>query len=128
MSLALETQTLKSDQQMPGLASSSKNISRVVLVNELGERLLDTLVSPQSPNVSVKGGTKLALHRYAEARAEKLDRVLERVRSIIKGKILVGYHLIMKVADLGLKQDELVGTKEGAHIEIAKLFNTSPND
>lgn len=44
VSLALETQTLKSDKQTA--VCSSKNISRLVLVNELGERLLDTLVSP----------------------------------------------------------------------------------
>lgn len=74
--------------------------------------------------MAVKGGTKLALHRYAEQHAEKLDRVMARVRSIIKGKFLVGYHLPMKVADLGLHQ----AGGEGANIDVAKLFNSSPTE
>jgi hypothetical protein len=75
LGLAVETQTLSNDK-LP----NSKNITRVVLVNEKGERVLDTLIAPQTKNVPVKGGQKLALFKYAEAKAESLETVMRRVR------------------------------------------------
>jgi hypothetical protein len=41
-----------------------------VLVNENGERVLDTLVAPQVTDVAIKGGMKQALLKYAELKAE----------------------------------------------------------
>ena len=41
-----------------------------MLVNENGERVLDTLVAPQVTDVAIKGGMKQALLKYAELKAE----------------------------------------------------------
>jgi hypothetical protein len=37
---------------------NERNIARVVLVNELGERVLDTLILPQIEDVALKAGLK----------------------------------------------------------------------
>ena len=61
LSLSVETQTLAD----PKLTPNGKNIFRVCVVNELGERCIDTLVAPQVADVPCKGGTKQALLKYA---------------------------------------------------------------
>lgn len=123
MAISVETQTLKQE----AANGNTKNITRIVIVNERGERLLDTLVAPQEKNVPVKGGTKMALFKYSEARAESLEKVMKRVRQLVKGKFLVAYHLPMKVADLKLNLQELGQSTIGSgmsHIDVAKLFST----
>lgn len=47
----------------------------MVIVNERGERVLDTLVAPQTKDVPVKGGTKAALFKFSELKAEKYELV-----------------------------------------------------
>lgn len=37
---------------------NAKNVARVVLVNERGERILDTLILPQTEEVALKAGLK----------------------------------------------------------------------
>jgi hypothetical protein len=37
---------------------NAKNVARVVLVNERGERILDTLIAPQIQDVAIKAGLK----------------------------------------------------------------------
>ncbi len=70
LSISVETQTL-TNNDLP----NSKNINRVVIVNERGERVLDTLVAPQTKDVPVKGGTKAALFKFSELKAEKYEVV-----------------------------------------------------
>ena len=41
------------------------------------------------------------------------------VRELLKGKVLVGYHLIMKCEDLGVELPEV-------YHDDAKMFNESP--
>jgi len=65
----------------------------VVIVNERGERVLDTLVAPQTKDVNVKGGKKAALFKFAELKAEKYEVVKQRVLELINGKCLIAYHL-----------------------------------
>ena len=87
LALSVETQTLPCNSTPNG-----KNVFRVVLVNERGERVLDTLVAPQVKNVSVKGA-RLALLKYAELKAESYECVKGRLLKLISGKHLVGYLL-----------------------------------
>ena len=61
LSLSVETQTLAD----PKLTPNGKNIFRVCVVNEHGQRCIDTLVAPQVADVPCKGGTKQALLKYA---------------------------------------------------------------
>lgn len=44
---------------------NSKNVARVVLVNERGERILDTLVAPQKEEVALKAGLKSQLFKLS---------------------------------------------------------------
>jgi hypothetical protein len=54
LSFSCETQTLANATATP----NGKNLFRVVLVNEQGERVIDTLVAPQVSDVACKGGQK----------------------------------------------------------------------
>jgi hypothetical protein len=81
---------------------NQKNVSRVVLVNSKGERLLDTYIKPQHPDCLLKQGIKSSLFNYSKAKAQPIEAVRERFLAIIKGKTLVGYHLPQKIADFGL--------------------------
>ena len=116
LSISIETQTLADSR----LALNGKNLFRVCLVNEQGERILDTLVQPQVPDVPCKGGSKQALLKYATLKAEKYEVVKERVKSLIKGKSLVAYHLPQKLADLGLTANEI---GDLPMYDAAKIFN-----
>ena len=69
----------------------------MVIVNERGERVLDTFIKPQTDELAVKSGVKNQLFKFSKMRAEELDVVRERVFKIIRGKKLVGYHLPQKM-------------------------------
>lgn len=99
---------------------NGKNLFRVCLINEQGERVLDTLVAPQVADVAIKGGTKQALLKYAELKAEKYDIVKRRVLKLINGKSLVAYHLPQKMSDLGLLKDH---KGDQPLYDVAKMFN-----
>ena len=86
LSLSIETHTA---------AHNKKNVARVVIVNDKGQRVLDTLVKPQCDltEIALKPGVKSQLYKLSEMRAEHVEVVRERVLGLIKGKKLVGYHL-----------------------------------
>ena len=84
LSLSIETHTA---------AHNKKNVARVVIVNDKGQRVLDTLVKPQLTDIALKPGVKSQMYKLSEMRAEHVEVVRERVLGLIKGKKLVGYHL-----------------------------------
>lgn len=86
LSFSCETHTAPNGHQ-------SKNIARVVIVNERGERVLDTFIKPQLDEIVVKTGIKSQLYKLSKLRGEPIEVVRERVFEIIRGKKLVGYHL-----------------------------------
>ena len=49
LAMSLETHTVD---------TTGKNISRICIVNEIGDRVLDTLIKPQFEDFSVKSGLK----------------------------------------------------------------------
>ncbi len=77
-------------------------IGRVVLVNEKGQRVLDTMIKPQHQELNLKQGLRQTLNAIAEKKAEPIDKVRQRVLQLIKGKKVVGYHLPQKLADFGI--------------------------
>ena len=91
-------------------------MARVTLVDQNGCRLLDTLVKPQNLEVAIKSGLKQDLFTLSKSRAESIDVVRRRVREIIKGKKLIGYHLPQKIQDFGLLtdfgEDEQIGSPQ----------------
>lgn len=88
-----------------GLANA-RNIARVVLVNEQGERILDTLILPQIEDVALKAGLKNQLFKLSKEKGAPIEVVREYVSNIIKGKALIGYHLPQKMSDFGLLNTE----------------------
>ena len=80
-------------------------MARVVIVNEHGQRVLDTYIKPQQEDLAVKPGIKSQLFKFSKCRAETIEVVRERVTKIIRGKHLVGYHLPQKMTDFGLFGD-----------------------
>ena len=103
-------------------AHNKKNIARVVIVNDKGQRILDTLVKPQTTELALKPGIKSQMFKLSQMRAEHIDVVRERVLSLIKGKKLVGYHLPQKIADLGL-----LGELDGAKITPESVLKPESN-
>ena len=84
-----------------------KCIGRVCLVNEAGERPLDTLVAPEtysdpSVRVRMKEGLKTKLFELAKAKGPSMQDVREAVKYFLNNKKVVGYHLPMKLTELGL--------------------------
>lgn len=105
------------------------------MVNERGERILDTLVQPQYGlhEISVGKGLKETVVKFAEHRAEPLPKVIERIRRLVTGKKLIGYHLFTKLADLKLtdlferacEQEEEKEWVMHDCYDVAKIFNDS---
>lgn len=80
-------------------------INRVVLVNDRGDRVLDTLVRqnkyPEHCKLNIKDGLKQKMFRLAEDLAPSLETVAEVIANIVKDKPVAGYHLTMKLTDIG---------------------------
>lgn len=83
-----------------------KGVTRVVLVNERGQRVLDSLVRPvELPGEEkyvAKAGIKVQLLELAKARGPAIGDVTAAINYIIRDKKLVAYHLPLKMADLGM--------------------------
>lgn len=75
-----------------------------MIVNEHGERLLDTLVKVDDSMLVVKAGQRTQLKNFAKAKGPTLDAVRQKILTIIKGKFIVGYHTLLKLSDIGLYQ------------------------
>jgi hypothetical protein len=72
--------------------------ARVVLVNDRGEIVLDTMIRVEdSMMVMVKPGKKTAILEDAKARGPAPDLVRRKVLELIAGKKLVGYGLKAKL-------------------------------
>ena len=83
----------------------SKCIYRVVLVNQHGDRILDSLIKPTlSEEVIMKNKDQLKrkLLSLALDVGPNIEDVKQVILHLIANKKLVGYHLIMKLTDLGL--------------------------
>jgi len=98
-----------------------------VVKNERGETVLDTLVQP--PNEKNISSKNLEVYNYSVARAPQyLGVVQEYLKQIFSGRILVGYHIDMKLADLELI--DWLGHKNlvpnETLFDCAKMFNANP--
>ena len=97
-SLALETCT----SSCPYI----KGINRVVLVDQVGRRVFDTLVKmqelPKGEKYMIKDGLKKNMVEFANDQAPELSLVVKVLNHLISDKVLVGYHLPLKLNDLGV--------------------------
>lgn len=68
--------------------------------------MIDTLVCPRdlpdNEKYVAKDGIKSQLLKFGKSRGPKLTEVLEVINFIIQDKKLVGYHLPMKLSDIGM--------------------------
>ena len=80
-------------------------INRVVLVNERGDRILDTLVRPtnfpEGCQVQARDGLKSKVFQLAAELGPSLETVAEVIANIVKDKPFVGYHQTNKLTDIG---------------------------
>lgn len=95
--------------------------SRVVVKNELGERVLDTLVKADDPELQI-GLDKQSVKDYSVERGPTMEQVRTYLSEVFRGRSLVGYHIEMQLADLGMAGEvELVNL-----YDCAKMFNENP--
>jgi hypothetical protein len=78
-----------------------KGVPRITLVDDKGNRVLDTLVKPEllgeGEKHIVKEGLKCKIFELAQDQGAKLELVLEVIKFLIKGKPLISYHLPLKL-------------------------------
>lgn len=102
-------------------------ICRVVILNDKGLRVLDTLISTGTVLIHVKPGVKSQLFKIANLKGPSLDEVKKKVLEIIKGRKVAGYLVLVKLEDLGivdlLSEDDLKNL-----YEISKCFNQNSSD
>jgi hypothetical protein len=125
VSLAVETHTCGDK------ADINNSCCRVVLINENGDCILDTLVKPQTESVTFsKTGLKHQLYMLSKDQAPSVEFVREQVLTLIKGKHLIGYQLPKKMGDFGLLDYLKEGSEEQTPwdkaYDIAKIFNSNP--
>ena len=106
-----------------------KVVSRVALVNEKGQRVLDTLVKPQElqegESLVIKEGLKTELMKLGQEQGPTLELIRELITDLVKDKKVMGYHLPNKLNDLGmLKEFPKNGLLQENMHDIAKIFNT----
>lgn len=109
-----------------------KVVSRVVLVSDQGQRILDTLVEPQGlsedEQMVTREGLKTELMKLGEQKGPSLEVVRELITDIITDKKVVGYHLPNKLHDLGIMQRfKTNGLLLTNMHDSAKIFNRDPN-
>lgn len=90
----------------------------MVVKNERGERVLDTLIKNEGPKPNI-GKQNSVMYELGQMKAPTLDRVRLYLMDLFKGRTVVGYHLLMKCDDLGIE------VPENFH-DAAKMFNESP--
>lgn len=83
-----------------------KNVGRVILVNERGQRVLDTLLKPQleMEACAVSKGIKSQVFAFSDEQGPEIQLVRERVKQLISGRTLIGYHLPQKISDFGIPE------------------------
>ena len=89
--------------------------------NEYGQRVLDTLVKADDPNLQI-GAKNKVVKEFSEKRAPTLQQVQDHLRVLIKGRVLVGYHIEMKLDDLGLLEEN----EYAMFHDCSKMFNENP--
>ena len=55
----------------------------------------------------MKPGLRLNLRNLAKAKGPQLSEVQTRLRDLIKDRVVVGYHTMLKLSDLGVLPHEL---------------------
>lgn len=90
---------------------------RVVLKNDRGERVLDTLIKPPVDGSAVNLGKKTqAIYDLAMLKAPTLDVVQRYLTEMLSKRTVIGYHILMKLEDLGIPEPDQVH-------DCAKMFN-----
>lgn len=104
-----------------------KAVTRVVLLNDKGQRTLDTLVCPvklkEPEKYVLKDGLKSQLFKLAQTRGPSITEVIKVMNHIIKDKKLVGYHLPMKLADIGII-GQMQMKSQAEHDNMVNIINS----
>lgn len=79
--------------------NKQKGVSRVVLVNELGQRVLDTQIKIVNPAISQRKQQGFLLKQWAQDRAPEAQLVRRAILALSKGSKIVGYHVSQKLKE-----------------------------
>ncbi len=93
----------------------------MVVKNDRGERVLDTLVKADDPHLSI-GSKNRQVYLFSLQRAPTFPQVQSYLREILKDRKIVGYHTEMKMEDLGLLSELSLDNL----YDCSKMFNDNP--
>lgn len=96
-------------------------------MNERGERVLDTLVKVDDSMIAVKSGLRTHLKNLGKAKGPTLEKVRAKVLEMIRGRVVIGYHIYLKLTDLGVWGQMLTEDFDKVHkpIDCSVMFNRS---
>ena len=106
-----------------------KGVPRIVLVDDQGNKVLDTLVKPETlshgEKYVIKEGLKTKLCLLATDKGPSLETVISVIKYLVRDKPLCGYHLPIKLADLGLMKSR-TEFAENLNLLQSKFATQSP--
>jgi hypothetical protein len=94
-------------QENEGTFNGMKGVSRVVLVNMHGERVIDTYIKLYNEAPSTRKGQSMVIKQWASSKAPTIELVRKVVLNLIRGRRLVGYHVIQKLREFKILDDYL---------------------
>lgn len=102
-------------------------IYRITLVNERGERVLDTLIKVDDSMIAVKSGLRTQLKNLAKVKGPAIEKVRQKVLELIKGRTVIGYHIYLKLNDFGIWSNMINEDFENVNrpIDCSVMFNKS---
>jgi hypothetical protein len=102
------------------------NLCRVVVKNERGERIIDTLIKSDDTGVVVSQEKKL-VREFSLKYGPTLSEVSAYLAEIFRGdRVLIGYHIEMILCDLELENEIVRRTHNETIYDVAKMFNQNP--
>lgn len=116
--MSIETYQSKQSVKYPSRYASPLYLfktHRVVVKNERGERVLDTLVKPPEDAVNLGKKTQ-ATYELALLKAPTLEVIQKYLTEMFAKRTVIGYHILMKLEDLGIAEPNSVH-------DCAKMFN-----
>ncbi len=104
----------------------SSNIYRIVVKNERGERILDTLIKSDDQGVIVSQEKK-AIREFSMKYGPSFEEVRDYLAEIFRGdRVLIGYHIEMILSDMGLEEEIVRRVHNDTIFDVAKMFNQNP--
>lgn len=83
-----------------------------------GERVLDTYIKLYNEAPSTRKGQSMVIKQWASTRAPNIDIVRKVVLFLIKGRRLVGYHVIQKLREFKILDEFLAENEDNSSTDL----------